>query len=359
MNKFLKKIKSLSIVQKVIAFILLIAIVITISSYVMFTEGLKPIQSESEIVSFQVVEGDSVESITTRLEQQGIIKNAQMAQIGAKIDDISNFYVGLYEVDKSWDSLRILQSFESVDNQVVNEVMLTFREGIWAKEIAQILGENTNVSEQALLDLWNDETFLRDCIEKYDFLDESILNVNYPVKLEGFLYPETYRFALDASPQEMTYVFLDQFQIVYDSMKEDVINSGFSVHEFVTLASVVQYESRSVEDMKNIAGVFLNRLDIGMKLESSVTVCYGLYEYDSWEECETNYLYDSPYNTYLYEGLPIGAILNPGKDALDAIVHPNEHEYLFFLADVLGDGSVYYSETYAEHLEKQKQYLGY
>ena len=130
------------------------------------------------------------------------------------------------------------------------------------------------------------------------------------------------------------------------------------MQQILTLASIVQFESATKSDMKKIAGVFYNRLDDNMKLQSSVTVCYALYDdFKDAQDCEVNTDVDSPYNTYEHKGLPIGPILNPGEDAIDAVLHPTKSDYLYFVADINGDGKVYYSKTLEEH-EKKMEELG-
>ena len=107
-----------------------------------------------------------------------------------------------------------------------------------------------------------------------------------------------------------------------------------------------------------IAQVFENRLAIDMKLQSSVTICYALYEeYKKAIDCEINSDIDSPYNTYLHEGLPIGPILNPGEAAIRAVLHPTANDYLYFMADIYGDGKVYYANTLEEHEANVERYL--
>ncbi len=339
---------------------ILVAIIIGLSgSYFLYKGQIGPISETSEIYMFEVVEGDTLSSIAVRLEDAEVIKSATFTEISAKINGVEGFIVGLYKLDKSWDSLDVLTYLCNQENVESTSVMLTFREGMWAKDIAAQLDPYFDYTTQEIIDFWNDNTFLTTVIAKYDFLDESILDERYEVKLEGYLFPETYMFDYDMTLEEITYVFLDQFEVVYEELASQVEESQFSIHEWVNLASIVQYESASTTDMQNISKVFLNRLDIDMKLQSSVTVCYALYEFDSWEQCESEYDYVSPYNTYLYNGLPIGPILNPGFEALNAVLNPIDNDYLFFLADVYGDGAVYYSYTFEEHLEKQKQYLGY
>ncbi|MFV0382254.1 MAG: endolytic transglycosylase MltG [Breznakia sp.] len=340
--------------------ILFIFFVLAGSVFLYYDTQLRAIDKRSEeIVYFSIIENDTVDSVSNRLQEQGIIKDANMLKLYVKLHGYDHLKVGAYELQKDWSAKKIIQYLNDGGNVLNDQVLLTFREGIWAKEIAQLINENTNVSADTLLALWNDETFLKQLIEKYEFLDKSILNSEYPVKLEGYLFPETYFFKKETTAEEVSYVFLNQFQKEYEKIKKDIEESGYSLHEIMTLASIVQFESASVEDMQKIAGVFYNRLAINQKLESSVTVCYALYDYTSWEECEKDVTIDSPYNTYMYEGLPIGPILNPGKDAIESTLYPDENEYYYFLADVYGDGTVYYSKTYDEHLKKQKKYLGY
>ncbi|NBK99981.1 MAG: endolytic transglycosylase MltG, partial [Erysipelotrichia bacterium] len=291
---------------------------------------------------------------------EDLIKSATFAKLSAKLDGIDGFIVGQFKVNRNWDSNKILAYLTKQENVVRDEVMITFREGIWAKEIAGLIEEKLGVKADDLLNLWNDDTFLNTLIEKYEFLDASILNEQYRVKLEGFLFPETYSFNRKATAQEITYTFLDHFEKEYQSIKTAVKESGMSMHDVITLASVVQYESKSKEDMQMIAGVFFNRLKQDMPLQSSVTVCYAMYEYDSWEECEMNTDIDSLYNTYQHTGLPIGPILNPGAEAINAVLNPKANDYLYFIADINnvkkeGSGKVFYSKTMEEHTKLQKE----
>ncbi len=345
--------------SKVIIAVCVAIIIFLASGLLVYSSQTSPITSENEVVLFEVVEGDSLQTITTRLEESNIIKNATFAQIDAKFGNVDGFLVGVYEVDRSWTPKQILTYLTRQENIKIDSVMLTFREGMWAKDVANELEKHFAYSADEFIALWNDPTFLTSLIQQYDFLDESLFNGQYRVALEGYLFPETYHFNLDMTKEEITTVFLDHFNTIYSTYAPQIEASQFTTSQWVTLASIVQYESASETDMQNIARVFLNRLDIDMRLESSVTVCYALYEFDSWEQCETEYDIDSAYNTYLNSGLPIGPILNPGEQALKAVLEPADNDYLFFLADVYGDGSVYYSKTFEEHLQKQKQYLGY
>lgn len=343
---------------KIAVIILVVVLLVSIFTVNGYNNSLDAVSDKNQYVYFTVEQGDTLDSVTSRLEKQKIIRNAKNAKIAGKLAGTTAFSFGPYKVNKAWNTKQILEHLSNPKNIVHDEVMLTFREGMWAKDIAKKIGENTNVSSEELLKLWNNDKFLKKAIKKYDFLTKDILNSEYRVKLEGYLYPETYSFnKKNSTAEEITYRFLDQFDQVYKKyLKSGVKKTGMSVQQLVTLASVIQYEGATKKDMKMISGVFYNRLKKGQKLEASATVCYALYNFDSWEDCETRYDVQSPYNTYQVQGLPIGPILNPGKQALDAAVHPTKNDYYFYVADVKHDGKVYYSKTYEEHLKLIDKY---
>lgn len=361
MDKIREFFNKLTLVQKA----LLAGIVILVATFTIFfvllSSNTSPIQNKSEEILFEVKEGDYLDSIVNRLENEKIIKNASYTKIKAKLKGNDHFIVGQFKINKNWDSNTILAYLTKQENVLKNEKMITITENMWAKDIAEKLGEELDITKDELLKLWNDDTFLKTVIEKYEFLDENILNSAYPVKLEGYLFPETYSFNIHSTAEEITYRFLDHFDENYKQFKDELKDSRFkSVHELVTFASIVQFESKSKEDMEMISQVFINRMDSGMNLGSSVTVCYALYEFSDWKECEKHTDIESPYNTYMYEGLPIGPILNPGMDAIEASLHPKDNEYLYFIADINnvkkeGAGKVYYSRTFEEHSALQKE----
>ncbi len=350
------KIRNKGVLIALIAFVAVV--IIALCTFLFYQISLQPISGEQEVVVFEVVEGDSVSSVIERLAEEDIIKNEMSAKVYAKLNGLHNIKAGQFQLDRSWNCGEILRYLNDSANASAKQVRITLREGIWAKDVAAQIEAGLGIPAAELLALWNDDAYLQTLIDTYDFLDESILNDQTRVKLEGYLYPETYDFALDATKEEVTKTLLDQFALVYEQRKDDISASGKSMHDIITLASLVQYEASTPEDMKLIAGVFGNRLIRYMKLESSVTICYALYEeYEHAQDCEVNSDIDSPYNTYLYEGLPVGPILNPGAEALDAVLHPTPSNYLFFMADIYGDGTVYYAETLEEHEKNVNRFL--
>lgn len=337
--------------------ILFSTLIVILSSFLFYQYNLQPVSNQSTNITFEVVEGDSIQTVVDRLEQKEIIKNAMIAKLYARVKGLHNIKIGSFVLDSSWNTKEILEHLNNATNSSSDEISITFREGLWAKDIAQELENRLGIPAQEFIDLWNDEIYLRTLIEKYDFLNEDILNENYRIKLEGYLFPETYSFQKGSKKEDITEIFLNHFDTIYNKYKSDIKASGMSVHQVVTFASIIQYEAKLEADMYTIAGVFKNRLDTNMTLGSSVTICYALYEYDKPEDCETNVGIDSPYNTYKYLGLPIGPILNPGEIALKAALHPEKHDYLYFMADIYGDNTVYYAKTYEEHERNVNKYL--
>lgn len=335
-----------------IVFILLIAL-----AFVGYNFLLSPINDDSQEINFVVDTNDNLSTITNKLEKEAIIKSAVASKIYGKVSNVSNFVEGAFTLDKSWSSKEILQYLTQSINVISNEVTVTLQEGLWAKEMAEKIALNIDVNKEELLDLWNDEVYIKSIMKDYPFLTEDVLNDVLKVKLEGYLAPNTYNFYIDTDIKTITKKLLDQTLIIYNKYVEKFNASDYTIHELFTLASLTQYEAGNFEDDQIIAGIWYNRLALNMRLESSVTVCYGLYEFESFEDCEKNTDLDSPYNTYKNEGVTPGPVTNPGENSIRATLEPKDTDYLFFLADVYNDGKIYYSETFAEHAEKVNKYL--
>ena len=342
----------------IIALASIIVLLGALAVYLVFN-SLDPITSESETVVFEVPDSAASKDVFIKLGDEGIIKNGNIAYYYCRLFHKSSFYAGSYEIDKNWPVLEIVDYLSDQSNAIQNTVSITFVEGEWLKHYAAKLAEVTDVSEEELLAYWNDEDVVRSLMNDYPFLTEEIFSDDARYLLEGYLFPDTYEFYRETDVETITRTFLDRTLSFYNEHLADFEKASLSVHEIFTLASIVQYESSSFEDMQNIAGVFYNRLRDNMPLGSSVTVCYAidLEKSDSWKECEYNADYDSPYNTYLYAGLPPTPIVNPGANALIATLEPADNDYYYFMADVCGDGTVYYAKTYSEHQANVDRYL--
>lgn len=175
---------------------------------------------------------------------------------------------------------------------------------------------------------------------------EERLGKDLPMELEGYLFPDTYYFEKDSSIEEIVKKMRDNFDKKTESL---TVNS-----EIIILASIVQNEVNSVEDMSTVAGIFYNRLKLGMPLQSDATVNYVTGKKLRQPLIEDTKI-ESPYNTYLHPGLPPGPISNPGLDAIKATIYPEDTDYLYFLNPL--DGETIFSKTFEEHNVNKKKYL--
>ena len=172
--------------------------------------------------------------------------------------------------------------------------------------------------------------------------------------LEGYLFPDTYFFPRHADPRAITITMVNRFREIFsDQWRQRADEIGLSVHEVVTLASIIEKETGAAHERELIASVFHNRLKKGMRLEADPTVIYGLKEFDgnlTRKHLET----PTPYNTYTIRGLPPGPIANPGKAALEATLYPANSKYLFFVAR--RDGTHQFSTNLRDHQAAVRKY---
>jgi UPF0755 protein len=171
---------------------------------------------------------------------------------------------------------------------------------------------------------------------------------------EGYLFPDTYFLFATVKPEALIAILKDSFKQKTDPLLPEIAQSGRSLKDIVILASLLEAEAKTTADRGLIAGIFLKRISLGMKLQSDATFRY-INGKTTAELTAKDLQIDSPYNTYRYPGLPPGPISNPGLDALTAAIHPVASKYLYFLSDK--DGIVHYATTFAEHQKNVKKYL--
>ncbi len=355
----MKKQTGSKILLKILLVLVLMGCVGAGGAFLYYQSQLNPVNEQTETVVFEVKSGETLNAVLPRLENEGLIKSAFFSKIYIKLNGTGSLAAGKFNLSTSMSTSEIIATITDATKLIHDDISITFIEGEWLKHMAEKFETEMNISSAELLELWNDEDYIRSLMSEYPFLTEDIFNDNSRFLLEGYLMPNTYAFAKGSDAKTVTERMLSQTLKVYNEYKDLMTSHDLSVHELFTLASIVQYEASKIEDMKMIAGVFYNRMAIGMKLQSSVTVCYAIDidKGDSWKACEVNPTYDSPYNTYMVQGLPPGPILNPGVDAIAAVLNPTESNYYYFMADVYGDGTVYYAETYAQHLALVNKYL--
>ncbi|NLW59201.1 MAG: endolytic transglycosylase MltG [Firmicutes bacterium] len=284
--------------------------------------------------------GSSVFQIGSLLEEKGLIKNKRSFVWYLYLTGQQNsLKAGHYKFGPEFSFRYLLRELKT-GRPIIYRV--TVPEGYTMAEIGRLLSNKGLVDEERFQELLHDRVFLRSQLVEFA-----------PVSGEGFLFPDTYEFAKGATEEEILSVFFQRFRQVWAEVTKDVQPPlGFSPVELVTLASIVEGEAKVEAERPIIAGIFYNRLKRGQLLQSCATVQYAL------GERKPRLLYrdlqiDSPYNTYLYQGLPPTPIGNPGRASLQAVLSPAETDYLYFFAKP--DGTHVFSRTYREHLRAQNQ----
>lgn len=303
--------------------------------------------NDSEEIIYELKSGSNVTSVAEELEEMGYIRKAKSFKAYAKENELTDIKAGDYLISKSMSSSDILNKFVSGDNYKGTKILVP--EGYEAVQIAAKLEESGLCSKEEFMKVVNNPSLFED---KYDFINGDEIKT-----LEGYLFPRTYFFKKDATPEAIADEMLNQFNIVYQAnIKPNMDKTKLSLKDVVILASVVEREAAIDTEMPLVASVFLNRLDISMPLQSCATVQYILGERKPILSTADTKI-DSPYNTYQNAGLPISAIASPGEKAIMAVLEPAKTKYLYFLAKNDGSKEQVYSETYEEHLKNKEKYL--
>lgn len=295
---------------------------------------------QEEQTEITIDEEDSWSHVVQTLQQEGLVT----ATYGASLYPWARGFSvtsGTYTIRRPMTIQQALDRIDKGPREKREEVQVTIPEGFDTYQIAEKMSQNLEFSEQEFLQELED--FPQ---ENYDFVEGE--------SLEGYLFPDTYRFFADSKPQEVIHRLLMTFDSKALSSLESV--KGLSRYETLILASIVQKEVQTLEDKEKAAGVFLNRLDIDMPLQSDATVNYVVREgraQATYQDLDI----DSPYNSYQESGLPPTPIANPGKKALQATVDYADHEYYFFLTTRENPPRTIFSETHQEHVQARNQYL--
>ena len=285
--------------------------------------------------------GQSFPETVAQLQEAGFVQHPQLFRWIARYrGDDRHIQAGEYELETSMTPKDILDALVS-GKTLLHKVVIP--EGSNIHKIGEILENAGLVSQGDFTKAATDPRFVEALgLEGSTF--------------EGYLFPETYHFPKGVTPQEVIRKMVSGFRSVFTpAWAERAQSMGLSVHEVVTLASMVEKETGNPAERPLIAGVFFNRLKRGMRLESDPTVIYGMSDFDgnlTREDLET----PNPYNTYLIKGLPPGPIANPGRASLEAVLHPSEEPYLYFVSK--NDGTHHFSRTFDEHKKMVQRYQG-
>ncbi|MDO8848607.1 MAG: endolytic transglycosylase MltG [Coriobacteriia bacterium] len=294
-----------------------------------------------EPVQLEIPAGTDTGDIAGILEKAGVIDNAAMFRVRARLDGVdSEFRSGVYDLTTgmAYEDVRDVL----VAGPPIDYVTVTIPEGFTVEQIATRLEEQAGVPAAEFISLAKGQAAAFQPAHPY-------LADAYDGSLEGYLFPKTYRIIRGSAPADVIELMLAQFDKEIAQVDLTYPSSlGMSLHEIVTVASMIEREARLAEERPLVSSVIYNRLAIGMKLEIDATIEYVIKK-NRPRLLNSDLAVDSPYNTYLYAGLPPGAIASPGLASLEAAAAPAQTDYIYYV--LTGeDGSHTFCVTFEEFL---------
>lgn len=330
--------------------IIIIAIIIT-GGFLYWQSLNSPVDKNGQEVLFVINKGETATQIAENLRANNLISSEFYFKYQVKHSDL-NLQAGEYLISPELTTREIIKIL-SQGETVGSERTIRLIEGWSLKDMANYFEKNGVVSAKDFLSLAQaDISGWKFNFSKPGFLSDAPAKAD----LEGFLFPDTYRVDKDASAQNIIEKMLDNFnEKLTSEMRAEIKRQGKSVYEVIIMASLIEKEVRSAEDMKIVSGIFWDRIKNREALGSCATLAYILGVNKSQYTLDDTKV-DSPYNTYKYRGLPPGPIANPGLNAITAAIYPTYTGYNYFLSDP-ATGKTIYSKTLNEHNVNKAKYL--
>ncbi len=326
----------------------IILVVILVIGKIYIDDTRKAVSAESSEEKFiSIPEGSSAADISDILEENNLIKNKLVFDLYSKVTGKSSKYkAGMYELNTAMDQDAIMNELVK-GGKLKASVIFTIPEGFEIKQISERLNSTGLIDEDKFLSLTDKASNFED---DYEFLK----GLPKDSSLEGYLYPDTYEVFEDVTEEGIVRKMLDTFEEMYTSdIKEKGKNLGMDTNQIMILASIIEREAVLEEERFTMSGVFHNRLEVDMPLQSCATVQYALGERKSVLSNE-DVTIESNYNTYVNAGLPPAPISSPGIESIEAAVNPEDVDYLFFVRTG-EDGSHTFTTNYNEHLDAKNR----
>jgi UPF0755 protein len=324
-----------------------------------------PTSVDSRPVRFEIAPGTPARAIGKQLLAAGLISDDLLFEAYVRSKGLSDqLEAGTFVLNPAMTMVEIVEILQHAE---ATSVTITIPEGWRLEQVADYLEAAKVFSDTATAAAYRTQAQTGDLtgldVSRYPFLQERPAGSS----LEGYLFPETYEIpAAGATPTDVLSRQLDVFSERVVPAYESAVTSGtttLSLYQVLTLASIVEREAVVPAERPDIAGVYLNRLAQGMRLEADPTVQYAMgYQQDTGQWWKTPVFLDeyssvvSPYNTYLNDGLPPGPIASPGLSSIDAVLNPSHHDYLYFVAKPDGSGEHVFASTFEEHEANVQRY---
>lgn len=339
--KRLKNSKSMVLIS-----IFIILLVINLAVFVVKYNSIKrsPLKSNKADITFKVKEGESLNGLFERLNNENVLRSSFFSKIYIKFNNVEeSIKPGTYTVNSDIsfnDFLSVLTDGK------VSDYKITFPEGYTVEDIAKKLEESKVCTKDEFLKV----------VKEYPLPSYIKPNNERKYELEGFLFPDTYAIPKGTTPKQIIEMMLNRFEGVISEIQSEL---GITIpkeeyEKYVIVASMVEKEARDDSERAEIASVIYNRLQKGMPLQIDATVLYALGEHKDtvlYKDLKV----DSPYNTYKIKGLPVGPICNPGKPSLLAAIKPAKTDYIYYLLNP-SNNKHYFTNNYEDFLAKKKKF---
>ncbi|MGG2018370.1 endolytic transglycosylase MltG [Bacillus sp. S10(2024)] len=342
--------------RRVIAIIFITLLVVCGGVYAYVTSALKPLNTASkQEIEVEIPKSSSTSKIGEILEDKGIVKSGTIFSFYAKMKS-KNLQAGTYLLNPSMNVEEIMGQMSSGNVHRPVAYKVTVKEGAQVVEIADTIAKELKWNKEDVVRQLNDKAFVQKLQKKYPvLLTDKIYDANIKYPLEGYLYPATYPFyKKDVTLEEIIIPMLEKTNKLIVENEQKMKEKNWDVHQLLTLSSLIEEEATGYTDRQKIASVFYNRLAKGMPLQTDPTVLYALGKHKErvlYNDLKVN----SPYNTYVIKGLPVGPISNSSVKSVQAALEPEKTDYYYFLA--APDGQVYYAKTLEEHNALKQKYI--
>ena len=343
--------------------ILTIIVVLGIAALSVFYYMITPVdKSNNKDISVEIKENYGSAKIAQELKNKGLIKNEEVFKIYSRLSPSTSFYVGNFKLKKSMSLPQIIQELGS-KNKANSGNTFALIEGDSILKIAKNL-EKTKLNKDEFLEKVNDAEFIKKLQKQFpELITNEVFGKDIKYALEGYLYPAIYDLSdnetVESLITKMVKLTNEKVVPLYQKNNKSWKINGqqmqISIHDYITMASILEKESTKSDENKLIASVFLNRLARGMKLQTDPSANYAADKLTG-APTQAELTLNSPYNTYVIVGLPPGPISSVGSASYEALNNAENTDYLYFL-HATKDGKAYFSKTYLEHEELAKQHI--
>lgn len=308
-----------------------------------------PVSSNTDSKIISVSQGDNYFTIASKLKAKNLIRSETFYKLYLKFSKPSSLVDGDYELNEAMSTAEIIKVLSDKNSQKNSIVKITFREGLNIRQMAKIVENKTGISQSDFINKISDINYLKTLQKDYWFLTDDIYNSQIYYPLEGYLFPDTYHFErselnIDAIVRKI----LDNTLVKLNPYKTELLSGTYTIHQKLTIASLIELEASTDDDRSLVASVFYNRLNKNWSLGSDVTTYYASKKNLTETLTKNDLNACNGYNTrcLTMKGLPVGPIDNPSISSIKATIYPASSDYYYFVADT--SKKVYFSKTATE-----------